>query len=155
MEIEAGGRMIRCKGIYEEPTVLNGISVRRLRLELDAPLSEDELTALAGNPWTLYGDDGAIAGIRSGFSVFQGYSVSFAQVQEVDSLKMQLAVVTQELAARKTEAASAWGMVDSMQALLDAAGVTVESLQEAAAKKAEKGTGIEAAPEPFQLLDEV
>lgn len=144
MKIEAGGLVIACRDIYDEPATVNGVNVRRLRLELNAPLTEEELTALSGNHWTLHEDNGAVAGIKSGFNLFQGYSVSFAQVQELEGLKMQLAAISQELAARKTEAASAWGMVDSMQALMDAAGVTVTSLQEAAARKRNEAAKSEA-----------
>ncbi len=145
MKIEAGGLLIGCRDIYEEPATVNGVNVRRLRLELDAPLMDEELTALAGNHWTLYEEDGTVAGVKSGFNVFQGYSVSFARVHELESMQIQLETMASELAAQKVEAASAWGMLDSMQALMDAAGVTTEALQETASRKADEAakTGAE------------
>ena len=110
MKIEAGGLFIACRDIYDEPATVNGVNVRRLRLELDTPLSEEELAALAGNHWTLYEEDGTLAGVKSGFNQFQGDSVSFARVQALENLEIQLEVITRELTAKKVEAASAWGM---------------------------------------------
>lgn len=147
MKIEAGGLLIACKDIYDEPATVNGVSVRQLRLELDAPLSQEELSALAGNHWTLYEEDGTVAGVKSGFNQFQGYSASFARVQDSENLQIQIEAMARELAAKKVEATSAWGMFDSIRVLMDAAGVTMEALQETAARKIEKASLSETEPE--------
>jgi len=128
MKIEAGNFTVSCRDIYNEPTVMNGVSVRRLRLELDAPLTEEEVAALSENPWTLYEEDGSVASVQTGFSHFEGYCVSFARVEEAESLKMQLESVSHELAQKKQEIQVREAQFDGLVRLMKETGMAENDL---------------------------